>query len=102
MPLVLMEMEPPEFARRRTALVAGFAEAIAPARGLTAAEALAQAAHDIDERLPRGAATRAHLLRKAVLDGTEVGWIWVSLPDAARPTMAWISDIEVDPQHRGR
>ncbi len=102
MPLVLVGMEPPDFARRRAGLVAHYAEAIAPARGLTAAEARARSAHDIDERLPRGAVTRGHLMRKALVHGSEVGWIWVSLPDSVRPTMAWIDNVEVDPEHRGR
>jgi ribosomal protein S18 acetylase RimI-like enzyme len=102
MPLVLVEMEPDDFARRRAGVVADYAEAIAPARGLTPAEARAQAARDIAERLPHGAATRGHLFRKAVADGREVGWIWVSLPDALRSTMAWIDNVEVDPEHRRR
>jgi ribosomal protein S18 acetylase RimI-like enzyme len=102
MPLVLVGMEPYDFARRRAALITGYAEAIGIARGLTPTEALAEATRDVADRLPRGALTRGHLIRKAVADGTEVGWIWVSLPDATQPTMAWINDVEVDPEHRRR
>jgi ribosomal protein S18 acetylase RimI-like enzyme len=102
MPLMLVGMEPHDFARRRAALVAHYAEAIAPARSLTAPEALAEADREIAERLPGGAASRGHLMRKAVADGVEVGWIWVSLPDALRPTMAWVDNVEVDPGHRRR
>jgi ribosomal protein S18 acetylase RimI-like enzyme len=102
MPLMLVGMGPDDFARRRAALVAHYAEAIAPARGLTATEARAEADRDIAQRLPGGAATEGHLMRTAVADGAEVGWIWVTLPDAVRPTMAWIDNVEVDPGHRRR
>ena len=102
MPLTLVEMDPDDFARRRAPLIAGYAEAIAPARGLTVAEAEAEAARDVAERLPRGAATPGQLIRKALVDGAEVGWIWVTLPGPARPAMAWIGDIEVDPGFRSR
>jgi len=102
MPLTLVEMDSDDFARRRAPLIAGYAEAIAPSRGLTAAEAAAEAERDVAERLPRGAATPGQLLRKAVRDGTEVGWIWVTLPGPARPEMAWIGDVEVDPGFRSR
>jgi mycothiol synthase len=37
-----------------------------------------------------------------VVDGAEVGWIWVSLPGPAMPEQAWISDVEVDAAHRGK
>jgi mycothiol synthase len=102
MPLLLVEMDSGDFARRRAALVAGYAEAITTSRGLTAAEAVAEAERDVTERLPRGPATKGQLIRKALRDGTEVGWIWVSLPGTTMPEMAWISDVEVDPPFRSR
>jgi mycothiol synthase len=102
MPLTLVEMDPDDFARRRAPLVAGYAQAIRKPRALTPAEAEAEAERDVAGRLPRGAATRGQLLRKALVDGTEVGWIWLSLPGAAMPDTAWISDIEVDPPFRSR
>ncbi len=102
MPLILVELDPGDFARRRAPLVATYAAAIAAVRGSTRAEAEAEAERDVAERLPRGSATRGQLLRKALRDGTEVGWIWVSLPSAAMPETAWICDIEVDPGFRSR
>ena len=102
MPLQLVEMDAGDFARRRAPLVAGYARAITASRGLTLTEAEAVSARDIDDQLTRGPATRGHYLRKALRDGTEVGWIWVALPGRARPDMAWISDIEVDPEFRSR
>jgi ribosomal protein S18 acetylase RimI-like enzyme len=83
-------------------MIAGYAEAIAPARGLTVAEAEAEAERDVAERLPRGLATPGQLMRKAVRDGAEVGWIWLTLPGPARPELAWVGDIEVDPGFRSR
>ena len=41
-------------------------------------------------------------MRKAVVDGREIGWVWLSLPGTARPGMAWISNIEVAPEFRSR
>jgi mycothiol synthase len=102
MPLIMIEMAPDDFARRRAPLIAGYARAITTSRGLTVAEAEAEAERDVADKLPRGPATRGQLLRKAVVDGTEVGWIWVSLPGTTMPEMAWISDVEVDPDFRGR
>lgn len=102
MSLRLVEMDAGDFARRRAPLVAGYARAIMTSRGLTAAQAAAEAGRDIADRLPHGPATAGQILRKALRDGTEVGWIWVTLPEPDRPGMAWISDVEVDPDFRSR
>jgi ribosomal protein S18 acetylase RimI-like enzyme len=102
MPLKLVEMDPDDFARRRGPAVATYARAIMTSRGLTAAEAAQEAERTVYDHLPRGSAARSQLLRKAMVDGTEVGWIWVSLPGPTRPGMAWISNIEVDPDFRSR
>ena len=102
MPLTLVEMNAGDFARRRAPLITSYAEAITTTRGLTVAEAEAVAERDVATQLPRGVETRGQLLRKALVDGTEVGWIWVSLPGTTVPGLAWISDVEVDPPFRGR
>jgi mycothiol synthase len=102
MALTLLRMDDRDFASRRESMVTGYAEAISVARGLSLPDAAAESERDIVERLPRGPATRGQLLRKAVVDGVEVGWIWVSLPGATMPTMAWICDVEVDAGHRRR
>ncbi|MFI7546652.1 GNAT family N-acetyltransferase [Actinoplanes sp. NPDC049599] len=102
MPLSLVQMGPADFARRRGPLIASYARAIENSRRLPAAQARAAAELDVAERLPRGPATRGHLLRKALVGGAEVGWIWVSLPGTSVPEAAWINDIEVDPEFRSR
>jgi ribosomal protein S18 acetylase RimI-like enzyme len=102
MPLSLVEMNPDDFPRRRAPMIAAYARAITTSRGLTPAEAQAEAERDVADRLPRGPGTPGQLLRKALVDGTEVGWIWVSLPGTTMPETAWISDVEVDPDFRSR
>ncbi|GAA3346437.1 hypothetical protein GCM10020358_57430 [Amorphoplanes nipponensis] len=102
MPLTLVEMDRGDFARRRAPMIASYARAIAAPRGLTEAEAAAEAARDVAEQLPRGPRTRGQFMRKALVGGAEVGWIWVSLPGTTRPDSAWISDVEVDPPFRRR
>ncbi|MFC0504300.1 GNAT family N-acetyltransferase [Micromonospora costi] len=86
-----------------------YAEELVRHRGVSAAEALDRAAVPIRELLPAGAATEGVLLRTARVDGEAVGWIWVTLPGAAGATdappgsgRAWIHNIEVYPEHRGR
>lgn len=102
MPLMLVEMTAADFARRREPMVATYARAISASRGLSVAEAESEAARDVAGQLPRGPATRGQLLRKALTDGTEVGWIWLSLPGTTMPELAWLSDVEVDPPFRGQ
>jgi ribosomal protein S18 acetylase RimI-like enzyme len=102
MALALLEMDDRDFASRRESMVTGYAEAISVARGLSLPDAVAESERDIAERLPRGRATRGQLLRKAVVDGAEVGWIWVSLPGPAMPEAAWICDVEVHSGSRRR
>jgi hypothetical protein len=44
------------------------------------------------ELLPDGLATAGHLLFKGVVDGADVGFIWLSMPTPQRP-QAWVFDI---------
>jgi ribosomal protein S18 acetylase RimI-like enzyme len=102
MPLTLVEMGPDDFARRRGPAIATYARAMTATRGLTEAEATAEAERTVTDQLSRGPGARGRLMRKALVDGTEVGWIWVSLPGPAGPDPAWISVVEVDPDFRSR
>ncbi|MGK5742089.1 GNAT family N-acetyltransferase [Micromonospora sp. URMC 103] len=86
-----------------------YAEELVRHRAVSAAEALDRAADSIRDLLPGGAASEEVLLRVARVDGVAVGWIWVTLPGAAAATdappgtgRAWIHNIEVHPEHRGR
>jgi mycothiol synthase len=102
MALTLADMSDADFARRRAGLVADTAAAVARAEGRHEAEAEAQAERSVAGHLPQGPRTTGQLLRRAVVDGREVGWIWVSMPGTMVPSMAWISDLTVDPEFRRR
>lgn len=50
--------------------------------------------------LPDGPATAGNLLRTAHAAGREIGWLWLSLPTAERPTVGLITYLGVDPAER--
>ncbi|MEU8209715.1 N-acetyltransferase [Micromonospora sp. NPDC049044] len=91
-----------ELTRLLGPLQQGYAEDLAAHRGMTPDAALERAVTQIRELLPAGAATDGVLLRAARVGETEVGWIWVTLPTPAAPNQAWIHNIEVHEEHRGR
>jgi len=98
----LVEMTDEGFARRREPMIREYGRDLAASGGMTIEQAEAQAEQQTAEILPAGARSPGQLLRTAWVDGQQVGWIWVSLPDHAMREMAWIDDIEVDEQHRRR
>ncbi|GAA2542378.1 hypothetical protein GCM10010435_07540 [Winogradskya consettensis] len=100
MALTIEDLSEADFARRRGALVADVTDALVKAEGRTVQEAEMLAAANVGRHLPDGPATPGHLLRRAVLAGEEIGWVWVSLPGTFSPAMAWISDLVIDPPHR--
>ncbi|WP_067504004.1 GNAT family N-acetyltransferase [Actinoplanes sp. TFC3] len=100
MALLLEDMSDANFARRRPGLIADTAAAMVRAEGRHQQEAEVEAERSVAGQLPQGPRTPGQLLRRAVVDGREVGWVWVSLPGSMMPSMAWISDLVVDPEHR--
>ncbi len=98
--VTLAEMTAEEFARRRAPMVREYARVTAQAGGLNVPEAEAMAEQETEKSLPQGPQSPGQLLRTAWVDGSEVGWIWVTLPDGSGPGLAWIADILVDGQHR--
>ncbi|MET7666858.1 GNAT family N-acetyltransferase [Micromonospora luteifusca] len=102
MTLTLTPMTEQELARLLVSLEEGYAEDLVVHRGFTPEAARERSASQIRESLPAGAATEGALLRVGRVGDTEVGWIWVTLPTAAAPRQAWIHNIEVHPEHRGR
>ncbi|MEU4679946.1 GNAT family N-acetyltransferase [Micromonospora sp. NPDC023737] len=109
MTLTLALMTDEELATLLGPLQRSYAEDLTRHRGIPADAALDRAVTQTRDLLPAGAATEGVLLRIARVDGVQVGWIWVTLPGAAgasdAPTgsgRAWIHNIEVDPEHRGR
>ncbi|MEU1587581.1 GNAT family N-acetyltransferase [Micromonospora sp. NPDC005710] len=102
MELTLTPVTEQDLARLLRALEQGYAEDLVAHRGMTPESALERSVSQVRESLPEGAATEGSLLRTGRVGDTEVGWIWVSLPTAAAPNQAWIHNIEVHEEHRGR
>ncbi|MEU8112648.1 GNAT family N-acetyltransferase [Micromonospora sp. NPDC048947] len=102
MELTLTPMTAPELDRLRGPLVQGYADDLVAHRGMTPQAALERSVDQIRESLPAGVATEGALLRVGRVGDAEVGWIWVTLPTAAAPNQAWIHNIEVHEEHRGR
>ncbi|WP_320066820.1 GNAT family N-acetyltransferase [Micromonospora sp. RTGN7] len=102
MPLTLAPMTADRFASLRMGLEQSYAENLAEARHLSLEAALATSSLQLAQLLPDGLATPDALLRLALVDGVEVGWIWVTLPRPDGPSMSWIHNIEVYPAHQGR
>ncbi|MGC5309143.1 GNAT family N-acetyltransferase [Micromonospora zamorensis] len=102
MELTLTPMTAQELARLLVSLEQGYADDLVAHRGMTPEAALDRSVNQIRESLPAGAATEGALLRMARVGDTEVGWIWVTLPTTAAPDQAWIHNIEVHEEHRGR
>ncbi|MFC4021115.1 GNAT family N-acetyltransferase [Micromonospora sp. GCM10011542] len=96
-----------ELDRLRGPLERAYVDELVAHRAMTPEAARERTASQLGELLPHGAATEGVLLRIARVDGAEVGWMWVTLPEAAGATdagsqRAWIHNIEVHPAHRGR
>jgi ribosomal protein S18 acetylase RimI-like enzyme len=88
--------------RRRPRLVAAFADDLVEHSGVGRAEAEAESVRQLDAMLPEGVETPGQLLRVAIEDGEEVGFIWIAAAGLSHPDMAWIGVIEVPPEHRSR
>jgi mycothiol synthase len=102
MALTLAGLSDEELADRRPAMIEGFAREVAAHFGQPLDQAVADAERELTEALSQGVRTEGQLLLKAVDDGAEVGFLWVSLPGTTYPTMAWISDIEVAAGQRSK
>jgi ribosomal protein S18 acetylase RimI-like enzyme len=96
--LTLVPMTPEEYESHVTGLVANDPFALVRDPAVTS-ERARQAAGRI---APAGVATEGVLLFTAHDGGREVGWMWLTLPNAARPTIGLILHLEVDPAHRRR
>jgi ribosomal protein S18 acetylase RimI-like enzyme len=91
-----------EFDAWRARLIPGYAADKVRAGDWSEAEAESNATEQTDSLLPEGAGTPGMLLLAAETpDGERVGVVWVAL-DRDRPGAAWIYDIEVHPEHRGK
>lgn len=99
----LRPMTRPEYHRWAATMEEGYAAEIAASGSMPAGAARAKARTDTARSLPDGAATRGQLFFRA-LDGVRgVGWLWLATPGSWQdPAMAWVYDISVDEDVRGR
>jgi mycothiol synthase len=102
MTVELRPLSPADFERRRPRLIAAFADDLVEHSGVGRAEAEAESVRQLDAMLPDGADTPGQLLRMAVEDGAEVGFIWIAAAGLSHPGMAWVGVIEVQPEFRSR
>src|SRR5262245_20922938 len=101
--IVLRSMTQAELDARLPALVAGYAEDLHRAGRASADGARAEAERQTLDLLPDGVATPDMLFLMAEDGGQPIGWLWLSLPNADNGRdAAWVFNIEVDPERRGR
>jgi ribosomal protein S18 acetylase RimI-like enzyme len=99
--LQLRSMTVAEFETFRARLVPEYAAAHVRAGNWAAGQAETLAARQLDDLLPAGPDTPGMLLLVASTSGGEpVGLVWVALD--RRPGEAWIYDIQVNPEQRGK
>jgi ribosomal protein S18 acetylase RimI-like enzyme len=100
--LQLRSMTVAEFETYRARLVPEYAAEHVRAGDWAADQAEALAARQVNDLLPAGPDSPGMLLLVACTSGSEpVGVVWVAL-GRPRPGEAWIYDIEVNPEHRGK
>ena len=100
--LVLRAMTTAEFHAYRARLIPEYAEDHVRAGDWSAEQAEDLAARQIDELLPAGPGTpRMLVLSAETADGGPLGLVWVGL-DYPRSGDAWVYDIQIVPQHRGK
>jgi len=99
--LQLRSMTAAEFETYRAKLVPEYAAEHVRAGDWTADQAETLAAREVNDLLPAGPDSSGMLLLVASTPGGEaVGVVWVALD--RRPGEAWIYDIEVNQEHRGK
>ena len=98
----LRPMTQDEYDAWREQSVRDYAADIAKSRDLDPAAALAHSERDFAELLPDGLASKDMHLWTAVAGDEPVGMGWIELRQRASGTSAWINDISVDADHRGR
>jgi GNAT superfamily N-acetyltransferase len=102
--VTLRKMTPDEYAAYVPRLAREYADSHVEAGNWTPEEALARSQAELDELLPEGLAQPDTLLLTATdAEGIPIGLAWVALVHPrGRADTAWIFDIEVFPEHRGR
>jgi ribosomal protein S18 acetylase RimI-like enzyme len=91
-----------EYDAWRAQSVRDYAVEIAKSRDLDPESAQAQSAGEFAQLLPDGLASTDMHLWTAVVDDQAVGMGWIELRQRASGVSAWIYDISLDAEHRGR
>ena len=60
-----------------------------------------EAKRQTETLLPEGRTTKGHHFLRVLEDGRLVGWLWIG-PHPDKQGAAWIYDIEIDEEARGR
>lgn len=102
MSLILEPMTSERFVGWNDHLVASFAAEKVEAGNWAEEGAVERSARENAALLPDGVDTPGHDLFVAMLDGREVGWLWLFTDPALPAPEAFIYDIEVVESERGR
>ena len=102
--LTLTPMTEAEYAEFVERSQRGYAEEIAASGSMDADAAAEKAAKDFAELLPDGTASPGMHLWTARVDGSDepVGIGWIEVRERPSGTSAFVFDVEVEEQHRGR
>jgi ribosomal protein S18 acetylase RimI-like enzyme len=82
---------------------AGYAASIAESGAMSAEAAAEKARFDTARRFSDGLDSPGQVLFRLMAGDQPVGWLWLNVPViGGDPLMAWVNDIEVDQEYRGR
>ncbi|MCU7728537.1 GNAT family N-acetyltransferase [Actinoplanes sp. KI2] len=99
---MLISLSEAELEARLPGMAADFAHAVTLDFGVEPELALAQSTEQLNAGLPDGVTTPGQLFFKAMDGADEVGFLWLSLPGTVFPDVAWLSQITVVADRRGR
>lgn len=98
----LTPMTPARFASYMRVSIKAFADALHGAGGFSPEEAVAESRRQFTENLPDGIETAEQFLYSVEVDGREVGILWFALQNRGSERHAFVFEIEVLADHRGR
>lgn len=101
MSLTLEPMTPERFVSWNEHQITAYAQDKIDAGNWPEGGALERSAQENDKLLPQGVATPGHDLFVAMVDGREVGTLWLFSDPVLSPPETFIYDIEIDEDERG-
>lgn len=79
-----------------------YARYIEESGAMPAALARDKARSDIGRRFSAGQDTPGQLVFRLMVGDQPAGWLWLEVPGSGDPLMAWLNNVELDPEFRGR